>query len=78
MAWVGGAIFAALEGLAERSVTQEAYRLKPVLPDWATPENRPASPTNDDSGSGNPTTGTATPADEEMRAAGLGKSATTA
>ncbi|KAI0212711.1 Actin-related protein 10 [Lamellibrachia satsuma] len=34
VAWLGGAIFGALEVLPSRSVTREMYHTDPVLPDW--------------------------------------------
>lgn len=34
LAWVGGAVFGALEVVATRSVTREQYARAPNLPDW--------------------------------------------
>lgn len=43
-AWVGGAIYGALEGLATRSVTQDAFRQNQKLPDWAVIPDPPPAP----------------------------------
>ncbi|XP_065672960.1 actin-related protein 10 isoform X2 [Hydra vulgaris] len=33
--WLGGAMFSALELLAEQSISREAYQLNPKIPDWS-------------------------------------------
>jgi len=37
VAWLGGAIFAALDAMASRSIPREAYRQHRVIPDWNCP-----------------------------------------
>ena len=37
VAWLGGAIFAALDAMASRSIPRDAYRQHRVVPDWNCP-----------------------------------------